>query len=90
LETEVKKLLYVCDKPDADPPLIHIIFLLERKAGELSLPSNEYDDNPIYDVQMVPIDEITKYGFTEKFKTLIKNDFSDSGRYAGLKQEIGL
>lgn len=90
LETEVEKLLYVCDKPNADPPLIHITFLLERNSGEIKLPSNEFDDNTIYDVQMVPIDEINKYGFTEKFKTLIKNNFSDSGRYAGLKQEIGL
>lgn len=90
LETKVEKLLYVCDKPDADPPLIHITFLLKRTAGELRLPSNESDENPIYDVQMVPFDEITEYGFKEKFKTIIKNKFPDSGRYAGLKKEIGL
>ncbi len=90
LKTEVEKLLYICDKPDADPPLIHITFLLQRKAGKIRLPGNELDDNPISAVQMVPIDEIIQYGFKEKFKTLIKNNFPDSGIYAGLKQEIGL
>lgn len=90
LETKVEKLLYVCDKPDADPPLIHITFLLKRKAGEIRLPSNEFDDNPIYDVRMIAIDNITEYGFTEKFQSLIQKDFPDSGRYAGLKKEIGL
>lgn len=30
LEVKIKKLLYVCDKPDATPSLLHITFLLER------------------------------------------------------------
>jgi len=84
------KLLYVCDKPDADPPLIHITFLLERIGGEIKLPTNEFDDNPNYDVKMVPINDITEYGFTEKFKNIVKNNFPMSGSYAGLKREIGL
>ena len=90
LKIKVIELLYVCDKPDVDPPLIHITFLVERIKGEIRLPSNEYDDNPIHDVRMVPVDDITEYGFSEKFKNLIKNDFSNSGNYVGLKKEIGL
>ncbi len=73
LKTKIIKLLYVCDKPDVDPQLIHITFLLKRIKGEIRLPSNELDDNPIQDVQMVPIKDITNYGFTEKFKDLISN-----------------
>lgn len=47
LEVNIKKLLYVCDKPDASPSLLHITFLLERIEGEITLPSNEFDHNPI-------------------------------------------
>lgn len=63
LEVKIKKLLYVCDKPDASPSLLHITFLLERIEGEIKLPSNEFDHNPIHDVQMVPINELSYYGF---------------------------
>ena len=27
------------------------------------LPSNEFDHNPIHDVQMMPIDELSQHGF---------------------------
>ena len=33
LEVKIKKLLYVCDKPDASPSLLHITFLLEKITG---------------------------------------------------------
>lgn len=35
LEVKIKKLLYVCDKPDASPSLLHITFLLEKITGKL-------------------------------------------------------
>lgn len=90
LITKVTKLLYLCDKPDSSPSLLHITFLLERLAGELRLPSNEYDLNPIGDVVMVPIRDLTAYGFSEKFMTLVQNGFPDAGSYQGLKSQIGL
>lgn len=90
LDIEVVKLLFVCDKPDASPPLIHITFLVKKVAGEIVLPTNEFDDNPIYDVKMVAIDDLTNYGFSQKFVDIIKSDFEDAGNYMGLKKEIGL
>lgn len=90
LEVKIKKLLYVCDKPDASPSLLHITFLLERIEGEIKLPSNEFDHNPIHDVQMVPINELSYYGFSETFINLISDGFANSGSYQGLKQHIGL
>ncbi|MGE7880497.1 NUDIX domain-containing protein [Bacillus sp. NPDC094077] len=90
LEVKVKKLLYVCDKPDTLPSLLHITFLLERIAGEITLPSNEFDHNPIRDVQMVAIKELSHHGFSETFITLINDGFSNAGSYQGLKQNIGL
>ncbi|EEM40793.1 MutT/NUDIX [Bacillus thuringiensis serovar sotto str. T04001] len=90
LEVKIKKLLYVCDKPDASPSLLHITFLLERIEGEITLPSNEFDHNPIHDVQMVPIKDLSQYGFSEIFITLISGGFANAGSYQGLKQHIGL
>ncbi|PHF91471.1 NUDIX domain-containing protein [Bacillus wiedmannii] len=90
LEVKIKKLLYVCDKPDANPSLLHITFLLERIEGEITLPSNEFDYNPIQDVQMVPIKDLSQYGFSEIFITLISEGFASAWSYQGLKQNIGL
>ncbi|EEL05070.1 MutT/NUDIX [Bacillus cereus BDRD-ST196] len=90
LEVKIKKLLYVCDKPDANPSLLHITFLLERIEGEITLPSNEFDLNPIHDVQMVAIEELSRYGFSEKFIKLASEKFLNAGSYQGLKQNIGL
>ncbi|KOP64804.1 DNA mismatch repair protein MutT [Bacillus sp. FJAT-18019] len=90
LITKVTKLLYLCDKPDSSPSLLHITFLLERLAGELRLPSNEYDLNPIGDVAMIPIRDLTAYGFSEKFMTIVLNGFPEAGSYQGLKSQIGL
>ena len=90
LEVKIKKLLYVCDKPDASLSLLHITFLLEKLTGEIMLPSNEFDHNPIHDVQMVPIKDLSQYGFSETFITLISEGFASAGSYQGLKQNIGL
>lgn len=90
LRIKIIKLLYVCDYPEAEPSTLHISFLLERIGGELRLPSNEFDDNPIYDVKMIPIDDLSAYGFSEKFKKLVKKKFPSSGSYKGHKSSIGL
>ncbi|MDJ1474178.1 DNA mismatch repair protein MutT [Bacillus wiedmannii] len=90
LEVKIKKLLYVCDKPDASPSLLHITFLLERIEGEITLPSNEFDHNPIHDVQMVAIKDLSQYGFSQTFITLISDGFANAGSYQGVKQNIGL
>lgn len=90
LKTRIVKLLYVCDKPDVEPSLVHITFLLEKIDGYLKLPTNEFDENPIYDVKMVPIKDITKYGFSKEFENIIKSNFPTSGSYVGLKKNIGL
>ncbi|WP_042169204.1 NUDIX hydrolase [Paenibacillus gorillae] len=90
LITTVSKLLYLCDKPDASPSLVHITFLLHRVGGAIRLPSNEFDSNPINDVVMVPIHNLAACGFSEKFMTLVQKGFPESGSYKGLKSNIGL
>lgn len=90
LQTLVEKLLYLCEVPEADPPVLHISFLLSRVSGQVRLPSNEFDKNPISDVKMVPIEELPQYGFSQKFMHLVKSGFPDAGSYKGLKANIGL
>lgn len=83
-------MLYICDKTDFKIPLIHITFLLEQ-IEEITLPTNEFDDNPIHLlINMIQIDNLTDWGFTEKFKNIVKQRFPKSGSYMGLKSSIGL
>ena len=90
LKTEIEKLLYLCEKPEASPPVLHITFLLKRAGGQIRLPSNEFDANPIDDVKLVPLNELAVYGFSETFVTLVKNSFPGAGSYKGNKRNIGL
>ncbi len=90
LDVEVIKMLYLCDVSATDNTLLHISFLLKRKKGEIQLPSNEFESNPIFDVIFVPVSDMNNYGFSDSFVELIKNDFPNSGSYVGDKMNIGL
>ena len=80
LSTQLKRLAYLCDKPESNPPLVFVSFLLERTGGEIRLPTNEFDDNPISDVKFVNVNQLCDYGFSEKFKQLAVGGFPDTGR----------
>ena len=90
IAVEVNKLLYVCDKPDVMPPILHIAFLLNYVAGQIQLPTNEFDENPISDVCFVSPDSLISYGFSQLFTNIVANSFPNSGTYMGLKSNIGL
>lgn len=90
LKVRVIKLLYVCDKIDSAPQILHVTFLLERVGGEIKLPTNEFDENTIYDVKMIDINKLTEYGFSELFQDIVKRGFPNAGNYMGLKSAIGL
>jgi ADP-ribose pyrophosphatase YjhB (NUDIX family) len=90
LAVEVTELLYICDKTDANPPVIHITFFVKRTGGEITLPTNEFESTPIYDVKMVEINSLTEYGFSQEFIDIVKSGFPDKGSYKGDKGNIGL
>ena len=90
LDVEIIRLLYLCDVSVSDNTLLHITFLLKRVAGNIVLPTNEFESNPICDVEFAPISDLAEYGFNEKFHKLAENGFNDSGIYAGDKSNIGL
>ena len=90
LDVEPIRMLYVCDVAASDNTVLHITFLTKQIGGEITLPTNEFDENPIHDVQFIPIDELTEYGISEKFVEIIKNNFPNAGNYMGDKSNIGL
>ena len=90
LDVQVDQLLYLCDVNVSNNTILHITFLVSRTGGELTLPTNEYDTNPIHDVKFVSVDELSDYGFSERFIQLIKQGFPKHGNYAGDKKNIGL
>lgn len=89
-DVQVVKFLYLCEKVEEENTLLHLTFLLEVKDGELTLPTNEFDANPISDVRWVKINDLINYGFSEKFISLIKTNFPECGAYKGSKINIGL
>lgn len=90
IDTKVEKLLYLCDKVDCSPPILHITFLLKRIDGNITMPTNEFDENPISDVKFVAFSELTELGFSQKFVDILEQDLPNAGSYMGLKENIGL
>ena len=90
LDVEIIRMLYMCDVAASDYTVLHITFLLKRIGGEVALPTNEFDENPIHDVKFVPVLELEAYGFSGKFIQVIQDGFPNAGNYMGDKANIGL
>lgn len=90
LEVKIDRLLYVCDVGASGNTVLHITFLLTKTGGNITLPTNEFDANPIHDVKFVSLDSLSDYGFSEHFVELAKQGFPDCGNYMGDKRAIGL
>ncbi len=88
LDVAVIRMLYLAEKPEEN--LLHITFELRRKRGNLRLPTNEFDENPISDVRFVPTNKLEDYGFSETWCHLVANAFPNAPIYSGHKQNIGL
>jgi ADP-ribose pyrophosphatase YjhB (NUDIX family) len=89
ITARVERLLYICDVKPMDQ-IVHITFLMTYVKGDICLPDNSHDENPISDVIFADIERLTDYGFSEKFITLIKDGFTEQGSYMGDKSNIGL
>lgn len=89
-DVEVVKFLYLCEKVTEENTLLHLSFLLKVNGGELTLPTNEFDANPISDVRWVKVNDLKNYGFSEEFIDTIRANFPQCGSYMGSKINIGL
>ena len=90
LDVRVERLLYLCDAEAIGHTLLHVTFIVVRTGGELTLPTNEFDENPIRDVRFVPLAELTDYGFSDTFAHLAQQGFPGVSGYMGDKKNIGL
>ncbi|HEX9897448.1 MAG TPA: NUDIX hydrolase [Dehalococcoidales bacterium] len=85
LDVKVKDMLYICDRfRRLNNHIVHITFLVERVGGKL--PSSSFfhkDEEMNREVKMIPIDELTKYGFSQTFYRLVKDNFPNRGSYQG-------
>lgn len=90
IKVKVKELLYICDYIRGNRHVVHITFLAEAPNSKIGKTTPGLEENPIKRVAYVPVDDIEDYGFTKKFKRLIKNNFPNKGSYMGDKSSIGL
>ncbi|HEY40342.1 MAG TPA: NUDIX hydrolase [Dehalococcoidia bacterium] len=90
LDISVRELLYICDRINEDNHVVHITFLINRVGEKALSPNWKHKDlhassssKPIREISMVPIEELTAYGFSLKFYQLVNADFPERGSYKG-------
>jgi ADP-ribose pyrophosphatase YjhB (NUDIX family) len=89
LDIKAKELLYITDRfSSLDTHIIHILFLVKcisEKPSETEWRHNDpaKSSRKLREIKMIPIDEITEYGFSSKFQQLVKADFPGRGSYKG-------
>ncbi len=85
LDVRIKDLLYICDRfRHLNHHIVHIAFLVERVGKKPSSMSwKQTDENMVREIKMVPVEELTKHGFSKKFYHLVKDNFPDRGTYQG-------
>lgn len=91
LDIKVGRLLYVCDHIIKDQEhVLHMTFEVSREGGEFGVTIDGLDVNPIYGMEFISINEITKKGFSKKFQDIVMSGFVGAGSYMGPKSSIGL
>lgn len=89
LDVTLEGLLYVCDNILRTKHILHITFLCKRVGGALgAIPG--LDTQKISSVEFIPIDSLIEKGFSDKFVSLVRNNFPQKGNYMGAKANIGL
>lgn len=85
LDVKVKELLYITDRfRHMNNHIVHMTFLVDRVGGKSQLENWKHKDiKEIRDVRMIPVDELTKYGFSPTFYRLVKDNFPGRGSYKG-------
>lgn len=90
LEVAVGELLYVTDRfrsrGNHDVDLCFAVHLVGGNVEERQ--ASDGGGEIIGDVRLIPIDDLPKYGFGEKFVTLIREGFPNKGSYYGMFHEL--
>ena len=80
---KAKRLISVADTDFKDPPLVHILFTVEKVSGSIKDVSLIKDKNPITEIRFVDIGKLSNYGFSDKYIETLKNGFKDAPSYVG-------
>jgi len=84
LDIAVKELLYITDRLHQSDHIVHIMLLVERIGGQLRLGKElEKGTEKITELAMVPVNQLSDYGFPPAFSELILSNFPDRGSYKG-------
>ena len=85
LAVKVKELLYITDRfRHMNNHVVHITFLIAQTGEKLPLENWQHQDiKEIREVKMVPVEELTNYGFSPTFYSLVKDNFPGRGSYQG-------
>jgi len=86
LDVLVIGLLYLTDRFYEENHIVHMTFLVER-IGDLPIEFtwNHIDgcssntSGRVREIRMVPVDELTEYGFSSTFTRLVKTNFPERG-----------
>jgi ADP-ribose pyrophosphatase YjhB (NUDIX family) len=96
LDVSVIGLLYLTDRFYKDTHIVHMTFLVERAVDTpLELTWNHIDDcsssttGRLREIRMVPIDELTEYGFASTFINLVKANFPERGYKGNFEKLYG-
>jgi len=91
LIVSMDRLLYVCERIEADAHVIHLTFLVSRQGGALRRGAEpEAGANVITEAGFVPLGHLCDYGFDARFRELTLAGFPESGTYQGSVRSIGL
>jgi ADP-ribose pyrophosphatase YjhB (NUDIX family) len=91
LDVAVKELLYITDRIlTADIHVVHMTFLTVRtspKTGQLEWLHEDISASrshtKLREVQLVPVEDLTRYGFSPTFQQLVMASFPGRGSYKG-------
>lgn len=91
LVVSVDRLLYVCERIEADTHVIHLTFLVNRQKGHLACGAEpEAGAQTIKRAKMVPLTELPHCGFGRRFCQLAQRGFPERGTYRGSVRNLGL
>jgi ADP-ribose pyrophosphatase YjhB (NUDIX family) len=91
LDVAVKELLYITDRIlTADIHVVHMTFLTERTGPGTGLMEWTHEDisasrshSKLREVTLVPVHDLTRYGFSTTFQQLVTAGFPGRGSYKG-------
>jgi ADP-ribose pyrophosphatase YjhB (NUDIX family) len=86
LDISVGELLYITDRFHDGTHVVHITFLVERIPKDILNPSWKHIDDhasntsgPTREIKMIPVNELTDYGFPATFARLAREGFPSRG-----------